>query len=118
MSWPEYMNGFWGRAKDPVNRMLSWDYDHYLSENLLVKIGYCGNGSWIAKLDLLFWTMNWSNYVPKCHPKSKSQGTKANCHSRNFLELNNLERLLTFAKERIFCSFGRMVEKRIKRHNL
>ena len=36
--WPKYVNGFWERSNSTVNRMLSWDYDHYLTDNLLVKM--------------------------------------------------------------------------------
>lgn len=36
--WTKYAEGFWERSTDSVNRMLSWDYDHYLVDNLLVKM--------------------------------------------------------------------------------
>ena len=36
--WTKYAEGFWERSTDSVNRMLSWDYDHYLADNLLVKM--------------------------------------------------------------------------------
>ena len=36
--WTKYAEGFWDRSTDSVNRMLSWDYDHYLVDNLLVKM--------------------------------------------------------------------------------
>ena len=36
--WTKYAESFWARSTDSVNRMLSWDYDHYLADNLLVKM--------------------------------------------------------------------------------
>jgi asparagine synthase (glutamine-hydrolysing) len=36
--WTKYTEGFWERSTDSVNRMLSWDYDHYLVDDLLVKM--------------------------------------------------------------------------------
>jgi asparagine synthase (glutamine-hydrolysing) len=36
--WHKYTEGFWGLSTDSINRMLSWDYGHYLADNLLVKM--------------------------------------------------------------------------------
>jgi len=32
------IDGFWAGPAEPVNRMLSWDYAHYLADDLLVKM--------------------------------------------------------------------------------
>ena len=32
------IDGFWDGPTDPVDRMLAWDYDHYLADDLLVKM--------------------------------------------------------------------------------
>lgn len=32
------LDGYWEASPDPVNRMLAWDYGHYLADDLLVKM--------------------------------------------------------------------------------
>jgi asparagine synthase (glutamine-hydrolysing) len=37
-SMNQSLDGYWDTSTDPVNRMLAWDYEHYLPDDLLVKM--------------------------------------------------------------------------------
>jgi len=105
MSWPEYMNGFWARANDPLNRMLSWDYDHYLSENLLVKMDIAGMAHGL-EVRSPFLDHELVELCAEMPPEIKISRHEGKLPLRNFLELNNLERLLNSPKKGFSVPLG------------